>query len=181
MKIHIVLIAFALVIFFAKSISPLLTQNETNANDTYSQKHLGVTVSRFQSTYEKLVEKYSVPSVGIRGTYSSTKDGKYSTYLNTSDTVFIELETDNDKTWIQSVTIACEPANAFDEKSVIERASIAYLLTIEILQPNLTENERQNLLHKLSANLKNYSVVEGEVRYKTRIYNGILMLSAEPK
>lgn len=181
MKIHIVLIAFALVIFLAKSISPLLTQNETNANDTYSQKHLGVTVSRFQSTYEKLVEKYSVPELRIRGTYSLADDGKYSTYLNTSDTVFIELETDSDKTWIQSVTVACEPTNAFDEKSVIERASIAYLLTIEILQPNLTESERQGLIKKLSANLKKSSVMIDYVTYKSRMYNGILMLSAEPK
>lgn len=180
MKIHIVLIAFALVIFLAKSISPLLTQNETNANDTYSQKHLGVTVSRFQSTYEKLVEKYSVPELRIRGTYSSTKDGKYKTYFHTSDTVFIELETDSDKTWIQSVTVACEPDKTFDEKGVVKRASIAYLLTMEILQPALSEYECQALIKKLSANLKKSSATSDNVIYKSRMYDGILMLSAEP-
>ena len=141
---------------------------------------LGLTVSEFRQAYEEWVTSYSVPSLRIRGAYSSTKDGKYSTYLHTSDTIFLELEMDNEKTWIQRVTVACEPSKILDEKSVIERAGIAYIFVIEILTPELTSEEHDNIVHKLSSNLKNYSVVEGDIRYKTRFYNGFLMLSAEP-
>jgi len=142
------------------------TVHKVSVAESYTpQKHLGVTVSRFQRTYEKLIEEYSVPELKIRGIYSSTKDGKYSTYFHTSDTIFIELETDNAKTWIQSVTVACEPDKTFDEKGVVKRATIAYLLTMEILQPALPEYERQALIKKLSANLKKSSVTSNNVIY----------------
>ena len=144
-------------------------------------KHLGVTVSGFQRTYENLVEEYAVPSLRIRETHTSTKSGKYRTYFLIGSTVAIELETDSTKTQVQSITVFCEPAKGNTEKSVIERATVAYILVMEILTPELTPEECNSIIHKLSSNLKNYSVVEGNIRYKTRLYNGILMLSAEAR
>ena len=140
-----------------------------------------MTVSEFQKAYEELVVRYSIPSLRIRGTYTYNDNGKYKTYFHTSDTVVLELETDISKTQVQSITVFCEPKKSVNIRSITERAAIAYALVVEILTPELTTYERGKILKSLSSNFKKSSVVEDNVIYKSKIYDGILMLSAEPK
>ncbi|MBQ7704387.1 MAG: hypothetical protein IJT73_03020, partial [Selenomonadaceae bacterium] len=42
--------------------------------------------------------------------------------FNSFDTVYLELETDNQKTWVQSVTAVCEFSKTLNEKAVIKPA-----------------------------------------------------------
>lgn len=181
----ILIVATVILLFLSGSTKtkspPVQTQPQSQPTRSAPLKetNLGLTVSEFRQAYEELVAEYAVLTVSISETY--TKGNTIFFYLNKS--VAIMLETEGADSEIKKITVSCEPDKYSNSRNIIERAAIAYSIVIEILSPELTAEERFNILEKmeLSQKIKHALTLNGDIIYKADVYNGILMLSAEPK
>lgn len=142
---------------------------------------LGVTFQNFRDAYNKVAEFYEVYPISPGHLHWEETETDSTFYYYFGNTVVLFGKMDRATGVLKTVAVGCDPDKGVSEKDVIERAAVIYLFVIKALNPKLTNEQSENVVRKLSTNLRNYAVLEGNVRYRSRIYDEKLLLSAEGK
>ena len=124
--------------------------------------------------------KYKIPQFGLNNLRWEEKQSKKTFFCDFGNTVIIFGDVDTQTEKLLNITVGCEPNKTADKKLSVKKAAFIHTLAIKTLNPSLTKSELTAITQTLGNNLKNNSVGDGKVKYKSTVYNEILLLSIEP-
>ena len=158
------------------------TENHRNLQTNATEKNtdLGVTFLDFSDKYHALLLKYKIPQFGLNNLRWEEKQSKKTFFCDFGNTVIIFGDVDTQTEKLLNITVGCEPNKTANKKLSVKKAAFIHALAIKALNPSLTKSELTAISKTLGNNLKNNSVVDGKVKYKSTVYNEILLLSIEP-
>ena len=179
-KILVAIITALVVVIFVRRIGGT-PRNDATRNIQPKSVDLGITYRGFINRYNALTKWYELPEFALTKLYLKEKNDVETFFYDLGGTVVLFGDKDKTTGLLTSVTVGCEPEKGYSEKGVVSRAGVAYIFVIRVLSPELTEEQSKEVMTVLASNLKNYSVLKGNIRYRSHIYNGMLLLSAEGK
>lgn len=180
-KILVSIIAVLVVVIFVRRIGGT-PRNDAIQNTQPKAVDLGITYRGFINRYNALIQWYGLSKIALtEPLHWKEKGGVETFFYDLGDTVVLFGDRDKATGMLTSVTVGCDPDKSSSKRNIVSRADIVYIFVIRVLSTELTETESRAVLSQLSLNLKSSSLLKGNIRYWSRVYNGLLLLSAEGK
>lgn len=149
--------------------------------ETQKVLDLGITFQDFRENYQAQIEETGFTRLALQNLYWQDKQEISTFFCDLGYTAVIFGDVDSETGNILSITVGCEPEKFINEKKALGRCTLIYLLAARSLNPSFSREEIGDIVNKLSSNLKSYSVVKNNVRYRSKIYDKKLFLTIKHK
>lgn len=147
---------------------------------------LGITVDEFKKAFNENALARKVPQLVIKDiTFGEVGSKNEYTFGYQFIQSFYLLGTVNKETGKIEKLAICKALvlNGDDRVAEMQATGAAFLIMVQTLSPDISKNERANILNTFNKNFRRYSeVVKGNIKYSQALVSNdkILMLSADP-
>ena len=194
MKVEKILtILFALVALCLICYNNLTKVEDTQPTDTTAQDAtqevqekiiptFGITFDEFKTAFEKRIAEHNV--IQIKETATKKDTDKKTEIIYFGHSVILSLDTDLQTNVITKAVVSCQPPknNKLAIDIMTKELLAIYIVSIEILNPNMQGHEVKEIIHYLTLSADNHhqTISYGDKNYSADVFNGIVFYGIEP-
>ena len=153
-----------------KQVAPVETKMEQHVTEPEKVLNLGITIEEFKLAFDKIAVERNVPQLALNKLQPFDSGEKFVQQYPAG--LYLFCVVDRETGFLKEVTIGKEfILNESKRQSEVEVAGIAFLIAVAALNPELSPDERAEILNKLSEKAKDSSVVIGNAEYSSLLFD----------
>ena len=154
----------------AEQSAPAEPKVEQRPVETERVLNLGITIEEFKLAFNKIVAERNVSQLALNNLQSFDSGEKFVQQYPAG--LYLFGVVDRETGFLKEVTIGKEFLLSESKRQYeVDAAGVAFLVAVAALNPELSPNERGEILNKLSKNAKNSSVVLGNAKYSSLLFD----------
>ena len=131
---------------------------------------LGITIEEFKSAFNRIASERNVPQLALNDIQFFDNGGKFVQQYPAG--LYLFGVVDKKTGFLKEISIGKEfILNESKRQSEVEIAGVTFLIAVAALNPELSADERAEILNKLSEKAKNSSVVVGNAKYSSLLFD----------
>lgn len=153
-----------------KQVTSAETKIEQRVAEPEKVLNLGMTIEEFKSAFDRIAVERNVSQLALNDIQSFDSGEKFVQQYPAG--LYLFCEVDRKTGFLKEVTIAKEfILSESKRQSEVDVAGVAFLVAVAALNPELSSDERAEILNKLSKKPKNSSVVIGNTEYSSLLFD----------
>ena len=154
----------------AEQSAPVETKIEQQVTEPEKVLNLGITIDEFKLAFDRIAVERNVSQLALNDLQSFDSGGKFVQQYPSG--LYLFGVVDKKTGFLKEVTIAKEFILSENKRqSEVDVTGVAFLVAVAALNPELSPDERAEILNKFSKKPKNSSVVIGNMEYSSLLFD----------
>lgn len=139
--------------------------------------NLGMTFQEFKEKYNRQVNERNISQLAMNELHwqDGESDKKFLSFLGDTVVIYgtVDVKTGN----LTEISVSCEPKKVRYGEQVVKKAALVYAVAMKVFNPSLTEQDLTKIGNDLGKKLKRRSVINGDFKYSSFVWDDTLYLS----